>query len=103
MQVSFHKRTTKYWALLLNMNYKDKASYVSLPPCSTYLFVYVCKCVCVYVREFVRVRACVCMCACVCLFVCVCVSPSVSVYIEWRLRNWLAPSHSGDEGALSHT
>ena len=30
----FHKRATKYRALLLKMTYKDKGSYESSPPCT---------------------------------------------------------------------
>jgi len=31
----FHKRATKYRALLWKMTYKDKGSYESSPPCSS--------------------------------------------------------------------
>ena len=34
LQSIFHKRATKYRSLLQKMNYKDKGSYVSSPPCS---------------------------------------------------------------------
>jgi len=33
LQVTFHKRATKYRALLRKMTYKDKGSYESSPPC----------------------------------------------------------------------
>jgi len=33
MQIIFHKRATKYRALLRKMTYKDKGYYESLPPC----------------------------------------------------------------------
>ena len=33
LQIIFHKRATKYRALLLKMTCKDKGSYGSLPPC----------------------------------------------------------------------
>ena len=33
LQIIFHKRATKYRALLRKMTYKDKASYESSPPC----------------------------------------------------------------------
>jgi len=33
LQIIFHKRATKYRALLLKMTWKDKASYESSPPC----------------------------------------------------------------------
>ena len=33
LQIIFHKRATKYRALLLKMTYKDKGSYESSPPC----------------------------------------------------------------------
>jgi len=36
LQIIFHKRATKYRALLRKMTYRDKASYESSPPC-TYL------------------------------------------------------------------
>ena len=34
LQIIFHKRATKYRALLRKMTYKDKGSYESSPPCS---------------------------------------------------------------------
>jgi len=34
LQIIFHKRATKYRALLLKMTYKDKGSYESSPPCT---------------------------------------------------------------------
>ena len=34
MQIIFHKRATKYRALLRKMTYKDKGSYESSPPCT---------------------------------------------------------------------
>ena len=34
LQIIFHKRATKYRALLRKMNYKDKGSYESSPPCT---------------------------------------------------------------------
>jgi len=34
LQIIFHKRATKYRALLRKMTYKDKGSYGSLPPCT---------------------------------------------------------------------
>ena len=34
LQIVFHKRATKYRALLLKMTYKDKGSYESSPPCN---------------------------------------------------------------------
>jgi len=34
LQIIFHKRATKYRALLRKITYKDKGSYESLPPCS---------------------------------------------------------------------
>jgi len=37
LQVFFHKRATNYIALLQKMNYEDKASYDSTPPCITSL------------------------------------------------------------------
>jgi len=33
LQIIFHKRATKYRSLLRKMNYKDKGSYESSPPC----------------------------------------------------------------------
>ena len=36
LQIIFHKRATKYRALLRKMSYKDKGSYESSPPCSIY-------------------------------------------------------------------
>ena len=33
LQIIFHKRATKYRALLRKMTYKDKGSYESSPPC----------------------------------------------------------------------
>ena len=73
----FHKRATNYRALLRIMTYKDKASYVSSPPCIklptkyiltlfnpyigseehtprvilNYVCVYVCMCVCVCIHS----------------------------------------------------
>ena len=38
LQVSFRKRDTHSMALLQKMNYKDKASYRSSPPCNTWLY-----------------------------------------------------------------
>ena len=35
LQIIFHKRATKYRALLRKMTYKDKGSYESSPPCTT--------------------------------------------------------------------
>jgi len=35
--ILFHKRATKHRALLREMTYKDKASYESLPPCTSFL------------------------------------------------------------------
>ena len=34
LQIIFHKRATKYRALLWKMTYKDKGSYESSPPCT---------------------------------------------------------------------
>jgi len=34
LQISFHKRATKYRSLLREMTYKDKGSYESSPPCT---------------------------------------------------------------------
>ena len=34
LQIIFHKRATKYRALLRKMSYKDKGSYESSPPCT---------------------------------------------------------------------
>jgi len=34
LQITFHKRATKYRSLLRKMTYKDKGSYESSPPCS---------------------------------------------------------------------
>jgi len=34
LQIIFHKRATRYRALLLKMTSKDKGSYESLPPCT---------------------------------------------------------------------
>ena len=34
LHIIFHKRATKYRALLLKMTYKDKGSYESSPPCT---------------------------------------------------------------------
>ena len=34
LQIIFHKRATKYRALLRKMTYKDKGSYESSPPCT---------------------------------------------------------------------
>ena len=34
LQIIFHKRATKYRALLWKMTYKDKGSYQSSPPCT---------------------------------------------------------------------
>ena len=36
LQIIFHNRATKYRALLLKMTYKDKGSYESSPPCTTF-------------------------------------------------------------------
>ena len=36
LQIIFHQRATKHRALLLKMTYKDKGSYESLPPCSSW-------------------------------------------------------------------
>jgi len=36
LQIIFHKRATKYRALLRKMTYKDKGSYESSPPCIIY-------------------------------------------------------------------
>ena len=36
LQIIFHKRATKYRALLLKMTCKDKGSYGSSPPCTLY-------------------------------------------------------------------
>ena len=48
LQIIFHKRATKYRALLRKMTYKDKGSYESSPPCnrrsataSQYLYIYI--------------------------------------------------------------
>ena len=44
LQIIFHKRATKYRALLRKMNYKDKGSYESLPPCNVrYAYMYIYK------------------------------------------------------------
>ena len=37
LQIIFHKRATKYRALLRKMTYKDKGSYESSPPCTSVL------------------------------------------------------------------
>jgi len=49
LQSSFHQRATNYRALLRKMTYKDKASYVSLPPfmqflgcCGAWVFGFAC-------------------------------------------------------------
>jgi len=34
LQITFHKRATKYRSLLRKMTYKDKGSYESSPPCT---------------------------------------------------------------------
>ena len=34
LQIIFHKRATRYRALLVKMTSKDKGSYESLPPCT---------------------------------------------------------------------
>ena len=36
LQIIFHKRATKYRSLLRKMTYKDKGSYESSPPCSSF-------------------------------------------------------------------
>jgi len=41
LQIIFHKRATKYRSLLRKMTYKDKGSYESSPPSTTYSFWYV--------------------------------------------------------------
>jgi len=38
LQIIFHKRATKYRALLREMSYKDKGSYESSPPCTWQCF-----------------------------------------------------------------
>jgi len=37
LQIIFHKRDTQYRSLLRKMPYKDKGSYGSSPPCSTWM------------------------------------------------------------------
>ena len=37
LQIIFHKRATRYRALLLKMTYKDKGSYESSPPCTIHV------------------------------------------------------------------
>jgi len=59
-QVIFRKRATNYRALLREMNYKDKASYGSSPPCNV-LIKFVSTYVCV---------VCECICVCTCVFIC---------------------------------
>ena len=100
LQIIFHKRATKYRALLRKMTYKDKGSYESSPPCiqkeicnmssetadvikyeniiyvqKQQLFLKCCN-VCVCVR--LCACLCVCMCMCMCVCVCVCVSSALS-------------------------
>jgi len=48
LQIIFHKRATKYRAILQKMTYKDKGSYESSPPCTyrcmhSYIYVYMCS------------------------------------------------------------
>jgi len=38
LQIVFHKRATKYRSFLRKMTYKDKGSYESSPPCSSWRF-----------------------------------------------------------------
>ena len=40
LQINFHKRASKYRALLLKMTYKDKGSYESSPPCIIRIYIY---------------------------------------------------------------
>jgi len=47
LQIIFHKRATKYRALLRKMTYKDKGSYESSPPC-TCLYMHINISICVY-------------------------------------------------------
>jgi len=69
LQIIFHKRATKYRALLRKMSHKDKGSYESSPPCScarrsrvyTCMHIHICiGSVCIYVRKCTceRVYAC---------------------------------------------
>jgi len=46
LQVSFRKMTTNCRALLCKMTYKDKASYVSSPPCMRWQYMSVCAIKC---------------------------------------------------------
>jgi len=61
LQIIFHKRATKYRALLLKMTWKDKGCYETSPPC---------MCMCIRVCVYVCVCVCVCVCLIVCMFVC---------------------------------
>jgi len=43
LQIIFHKRATKYRALLRKMSYKDKGSYESSPPCRDWPHIFYCR------------------------------------------------------------
>jgi len=59
LQITFHKRATRYTSLLRKMTYKDKRSYESSPPCSvTRLCVFTYKCVREYVYTYMRIYIC---------------------------------------------
>ena len=56
LQIIFHKRATKYRALLRKLTSKDKGSYESSPPCRCVGYaVYICLCT-VYIHLFMCVR-----------------------------------------------
>ena len=57
LQITFHKRATKYRSLLRKMTYKDKGSYESSPPCTN------ARETCINdINSPANVRVCVCVC-----------------------------------------
>ena len=96
LQIIFHKRATKYRALLRKMTYEDKASYGSSPPsnesvlCMCEINVpYVCVCACMCMHVYVRV----CVCMCMYVYVCVCVRMCMYVYHMTVSYMWRVVSH----------
>ena len=47
LQISFHKRATKYRSLLRKMTYKDKGSYDSSPTCMLYIMYVILRLCCI--------------------------------------------------------
>ena len=56
LQIIFHKRATKYRALLRKMSYKDKGSYESSPPCTLVSCLRACSWIKVLYKVRFRVR-----------------------------------------------